>query len=667
MAEITISRFPGIAPWQEAADPGATTTADLAENVLLARGSLRPTNAHLFIAAGHSGDFVKFNGDWISGFSKPLEWRVGDKQVLFYKSGGYWRKRVGGTVVPLGITRPEAPAVSSAGEWDYQTPPTLVSQAVAGDQAALAYAEYQYFVTISKVVNSREVESKPYGPISAPAYYAPVEVPATQPGAVFDEVSGKYWDTSASAPKYFQISFPNAADDPDAKFWSVYRADDGDEPQLVASLPMTQTVYSDFVLKTARGRRMDYQRDPNGALHRFAYIVTWERVTEGVIDESGPSLPAIVEVYNPGVVVRRPASPPTGVQNWLIYRLSSVYDPTVAFQLVARVPVGTNSYEDSTPNLALGAGLTTSYETAAGDEISFLPPPVVFDGMAGPHCGMFFGWKGSTLYWSEPGVPDAWPAKFTTEAPAAIMACFSQGSQLAVLTSKGVMFGIGSSPETFFVSPGLSGDGCAGAGVADANEFGVFYAGKLGLNLVSGSQVSTLTAKDLGPQYFEDQGIDLSTAILKAYAGSVYIFHASGYYRFDVVTRQHTTHTTVVGAAYLDLAGGQLVIRVGSDLLRLYGGTDPQNMRYRTGEIVLSEPHWKYFDRFEFAGSGKIYAKIEIDGRIGTEFEIDMDATLLRDRILYVANGEYGRAAKLHIRGTGTVKEIRAFVAKVRL
>lgn len=667
MADIIISRFPGIAPYQESADPGPNTGAELAENVLLARGVLKPANAPSFLAAGHSGDFVKFDGAWVSGLTRPLLWKIGNKSALFSRGPTRWNKRIGNTTVPLGITRPAAPDISSKDSWLTHGVPVLTNDFNGPGDTWLSYGAYKYYVTVSKTSNGSEIETRPFGPLSTDPYYAPVEVPATYPGAEYDAGTDKYWDRSASVRRRHVISFQNVADDPDAKFWNIYRSDDGDTAQLVASVSISTTIYTDSVPSTSRGRRIDYQRDPNGANYRFAYVVTWERNVEGVLEESGPSEPSTIEVFNPGVLIQRPASPPTGVQNWSIYRLSSLYDPTVALQLVVRLPVATTSYIDTKPNLTLGAGLTTSYTSAAGDEISFLPPAVFFDGLAGPHAGIFFGWKGSTLYWSEPGVPDAWPAVYTTEAPAEIVACVSQGSQLVVLTKKGVMFGVGASPENFFLTPGLTGDGCGSYRVVCSSEFGIFYLGLLGINLIAGSQVSNISLTELGPTYFTDAGIDLAQSTLVEFGGALFLFHNLGVLRYDLKRKQFTTHTQVAGAAFSDLETGQLVIRVGTDLLVMNGSADALNMRYRTGEIVLSDPAWKYFDRFEFFGSGTVQVKLEIDGSVGPELDVDMDATLIRDRIVHAAYGEFGRSAKIHIRGTGTIKEIRVFVQKVRI
>lgn len=664
MADILINKFPGIAPYQIAADEGAITTATQAHNCNLYQGVVTPVTAPSFIAGGHAGDFVKFNGAWVSGLTRPVIWRYGDTDVLFYKEGNQWKKRVGNATNTLGVARPAKPGLRVLNSWVVTPNAGLEWREATELHPALEYADYTYYLTLSRYINGQEVETAPSNPMVSGPYYAAVQVPEKTEGASYDAKTDAWWDLTNSTKRYNIVSLPNVADDPTVGAWNIYRSDNGDTPQLVSKQSVSETTFSDSLPSAARGRSMYHIRGPLGGDSLFAYVVTWERVVGTQIDESGPSDPVQVGLWSPGVEISRPAAPPTGVVAWNIYRISLAQDPTVAFQLVARLDIGTASYSDTTQNAALGAAITTSYTNPQGAEIIYQPPVAVFDGMAGPHYGMMFGWKGSTLYWSVPGAPDAWPEWYSLEAFGTIQNCASDGAELFVFTTKGVQRGVGTDGDSFFLAQTLTGEGCVGYNLVDTSDSGMCYMSKTGIVALTGSGMNNISRNPLGPEYFRD--MDLSTAFLKVFQGAILLFHAGGILRFDIAANSFTTHDGVFSTGFVDREAGVLALRTGSTLVAYRGSTGPYTYTYETGDIVLRQPEWKTFQRFEFFGTGTATASVSVDGVATEDFSIDFDG-MLRDRTIHVRHGVIGRAARVKITGTGTLTEIRVSVTKNRV
>lgn len=664
MADILINKFPGIAPQQLAADEGSITTATTAHNCNLFRGVVAPLAAPSFVEGGHSGEFVRMNGAWISGLTKPVMWRFGDTDMLFYQQAGQWYKRIGNAVAPLGLARPQAPRLRALNVWSVTPTPTVTTMETSDPGLILAYADYAYFVTLSRFVNGREIETAPTNPIKAPLYYESRQVPKDTPNAVYDAATDAWWDNAGSARRYFRIALPSLNSQIGVSAWNIYRSDNGDTPRLVATVPATSGVYDDSNTSSARGRSLYHLRTDLGGDSLFAYVCTWERVVGTQITESGPSTPVQIGIWSPGVEVFQPVSPPTGAVAWNIYRISLGYDPTVSLQLVARVDIGVSSYSDSKQNAELGSAITTSYTNAQGVEIAYQPPSVAFDGMAGPHQGMMFGWKGSTLYWSAPGEPDAWPEFYTAEAFGVVKNCVSIGTELLVFTSKGVQRGVGTDGDSFFLAQFLSGEGCVGHHLVDYSDDGVFYMSNRGIVSVTAAGMTNITKDVLGPDYFDS--IDLSSAHLRVFLGAVILFHSGGAVRFDIPQNSFTTHSGVFSASFSDKENSRLVLRSGTDLVEYLGSEGTLEFDYTTGDIVLRLPEWKAFDRIEFFGKGTITASAIIDETELPSYTLDLDG-MLRDRVLLVPHGRSGRALRVRVRGTGLLYEIRVSVTKVRV
>jgi len=645
MGDIVISQFPGIAPRIRAATPGAVTYAEIAQNVDLSGETVRSLKADSFVESGHSGEIIKSDGAWVSGKENYIETRVGDFDILIWRDtvAGKYRRKILGVTRDLGLQKPATPSLEST------SLPVPIGGVIAEVPDATEFlpqgVEYIYYLTFSRIIDGEEYEGEPSLSTSVSLY------------------------PEGSATRYHSISRPTISDT-NVTTWNVYRSDNGDTARLIAQgnrlgLGEGFDTITDKLSSNARGRTIDSIRRQGIDKYRFEYVITWVRDTGGFEDESGPSDPVSAVLVSPGATITRELSPPAGVTKWNIYRISTDYDPTLSFQLVASVDISESSFEDLLDNADLGEAIPTSSTAADGTPVIVEPPELLFEGMAGPFYGTLFAWKGSRLYLSDPGKPDSWPVYYQKEAGAEIIDVVGNGSELAVITKKGVQRGVGIDPLTFYLAPGFGGEGGIRRQLTQETDFGAFYMSRNGINLIRGSSSTLVSEAKMGRDFF--QNLDMSSGHLAYHAGGIYLFHSSGVLVYLLERGEFITMGATYNASFLDRADGILYVLDGTQIKGMHQGTDDLEFIYRTGDIVLSEPDDKRFKRVYLTGDGEITEVSAIlDGVEVSSKAINLD-TNTSDRRLNLPHGKNARALQIEMRSSeGEVKEVRVEVYRER-
>jgi hypothetical protein len=641
MPNAVINRFLGIAPGQLSAAGGANTQATIAQDCRLTRGVLEPRKEFVHIEGGHRGaEFAMVNDKWVSGVSCPVVFRYKSKEVLIHKgSNGRWLKRVEDTDYDLGLPLPNKPSLSTnmiPAPGVPEAEPVTVSQIDGiqrplGDRGNIEVPVlYRYYATYSRIFEGEETEGE---------------------YSIYPPVSIKYEDD-----QLVRIKRP-ASGGYIYYRWNLYRSENGSVPRLVVSLPYAdadENPYVDDLPIYELGRYMPVRGVEDN--YRMVYVITWERdLGGGMIDESGPSMPAEINQYAIGAQVSRPLAAPTGVTGWNIYRVSIGYEPTTEFKLVARVPISELSYIDQRPSVTLGVAIPTSIENADGTVVNYEPPPEDFDGIAGPHHGMFFGWKSGALYASESGKPDAWSSFWKSECSGKIISCQS-GAELTIMTDRGVQRGIGTRPDQFYVSViGADSEAAIYRRASVQTEAGVFFLCPSGVAMVEGGHTEVISDRVLGPDYFKD----LEEPFMAYHDGELFVFHSKGAVIFDMRARQWTTSSVVAKAAWHATAKGMLGVLVGGSIRGIHSGSGVGNFIYETGDIILNTPKDKEWRRLRFFGDGEVYATAIVDGIEVTEQTLlDMSGKYIRDTELSIPNNVFGRAIRVRVIGSGAVREI---------
>jgi hypothetical protein len=642
MPVYTIRNYLGIAPREESASLSAATYATVANDVDLSSGICKPAKSDLVVETGHSGPyFTIFQGALLSGMDCPVNLFAGKKEALVFRQNSIWKKRIGSTTVSLGVPNPSKTSLTDV---SLKAPSGIYSEIQKNhpEGVYLERGEYVYHVTYSRESGGKIVEGKAGDPIAMAPYIA-------------DDM-----------PNIYHVLYRPTNVPLNATHWNVYRSFNGRPARLLASCSVhgAGDGFDHLIDNYADGfltRYLGEIGNENVEKYDLSYVITYERVTEGQIDESGPSYPARISVNNIGVRINRPAGIPTGMASWNIYRISEGYNPTRDYQLVARVPVTDSAYEDYFLNDDLGDVIPTSYVSNAGLTVQAFPPPEQFYGMAGPHNGMLIGWIGGSIYYSESGKIDYWNTLYRMEAKGEVVACVPNGSGIVVITTLGVQLITGNQPLAMMIADSLSGYGGLTKRTVASGIGGIFFLSKSGIISVgAGGSTTNLTRKTLGDDYFKNY--DYESATMEIVNERIYLSNAAGTLIYDFTNGNITTGTGIYLDLHMDRKGGRLLgLREDGHIVHVSGGNTPMQMEYQTGDLVLGNPVDKRYEQFEFFGEGSLAVKITMEGELVADRIIEMDS-MKRFRRIKVPRKYQGRSARIQMVGTGTVREIQVEV-----
>jgi hypothetical protein len=615
----TLNNFLGLAPNRTA----FSGQAFVAENVDLSGGGLTPVKAPSLIESGHSGEFIKHLGVWISGGRNYLSADIQGLDSIIYKTpAGDWKIRImGGAEADLWIPAPTGFSVTSS-ELSTPATPRLLNMGAGNIPAET----YEYFITWAVMDGDkvlRESDSSGATPITI--------------------------DT----PSKVRITRPSINNIPDTgAVWRVYRRIKG---SALASLVITKGIWDTIALDDKDlgdlGESIyPEQRSVDG--YQYKYVIVWVRNINGWITESTPSEIFSVSQSSEGTLVSRrdEDTPPQNATHWRIYRLSIGRDPTTTFQLVKELAVAETRYTDVLDNVELGEALQSSYRADNGALVSAGIPDVQFDGMAGPFNGFYVGWSGNDLYLSEPGNPSWWPGAFVVQANYKITGISQVGGNIAVVTEGGVQFGYGVSPDAFALSQAVFGIGGVNRRAISRNV----YLSHNGIYAINESGVEELT-KDFPKEYFDS----LVVTGLIYELDKIILFHEQGALMLEggqwttLAQRDHS-----FTAAYA--TGGFIYgLRDGS-ILKLFGSDESATMDYES-TVDFSEGYTKRIEAVRVRGSGDVRVElkaIEDTDQILTAGDVNLDSNYWPDKTVYTPSWLDTEAIRYRVAGKATVRGI---------
>jgi hypothetical protein len=612
--------------------PGVITYAETAKDCKLKEGNLSPINGDSDIESGHAGEIVKYQGAWLSSVESPVLYSFGNRDVLIYKDGGVWKKKVDGTAGSLGITRPAQPTLANL------SLPKCGSFTIgynANASSRLPRFDSAYYAAWIQVIEGKDVESELSEPVIADEY---LEGDAARENEVFRP-----------------INVPSGATK-----WILYRSDYGDAPRKIGegdALDVTGETIVDTLSINSRGVEVNQEVAGDGDQYVFSYLISWCRNVGGMLDESGPSDPLSITQKSVGVRITSPGGAPANATSWKIYRISQDFNPTSEYQLVAEVDIADTSYDDFIFNEGLGGVIDSYYEAADGTLVIHDEPSVVFDGICPSHYGMIFGWKDSILYSCEPGKIDVWPEFYQWDAKANIVTVARNGSELAIVTEEGLQRGIGSSPESFYIVEGGSRDRGNNRRSIVETEIGVFYLSSTGLVLANGSQSRNITREVLGDDYF--QGINLSTAFLDFHNGEVYIFHDAGVIEYDTDQNKYKVLSGIYVSSWRDLENSRLAVLDGAGMIKSLKTDSGSSVAYdyKTGKISFASTKRKKVDSFVFLGDGTVTCTIYRDGTSIATKALDLNG-LRRERRIRLPRTAVGKEFNIRLQGKAEIRGI---------
>lgn len=350
---------------------------------------------------------------------------------------------------------------------------------------------------------------------------------------------------------------------------------------------------------------------------------------------------------------------PTGNYNITLKRLyrSSTVGNQAQFQFVAEIPVAQGSYVDSKKQAELGEVLLTE---------DWVAPPAGLKGLRLMANGAAVGFKGKTLYFSEPNLPHAWPHEYPIDYDIIGIGVF--GQTVAVMTTHYPYLFQGIDPAAMASTRLQSPQGCASKrSIAETGD-GVIYASPDGLVALSANSMDVIT-KNI---YSRDQWQAFKPSSMESYLynGRVVILYqdasnARGALLMDLggqgalLTTANINAATAITAAYYDAGTDTLYLAQGGNIVRFDAGS---NLTYTWKSKVF---RLEYPSNFSFgqvrATAYPVTLKVYADGAL------KLTKTVANANQFRLPSGFRAYDWELQVEGTSIVQEVALAQSTVEL
>jgi hypothetical protein len=365
-----------------------------------------------------------------------------------------------------------------------------------------------------------------------------------------------------------------------------------------------------------------------------------------------------------------------------IYR-SNTGSNTTAFQFVKEVSLATASTTDSTTNANLAELIPSTYWIGPPNEDTSLYPNGQMKGLTAMPNGIFAGFTGKRVCFSEPYLPHAWPVAYRLTVEDDIVAIGSTGNGLFVATTGNPYFISGTDPQSMTAIRIEAAQTCLNKrSFVDMGPY-VMYASPGGLVMAAGTDVQLATGDLIDSDYWQDnfypstiQGFRLSGKYLGFYASEGnyggFIFDPRG--GKNAFTTLSLTSSTQVSGGYVDSNTNKVYLIQDDDVKQFQGGSTNQTITFKTKEFVTNKPTSMGFVKVEaeaYTGSG-ITVKVYGDGTLiynatittsGSSYSVtgssptSFSATTIPEPILRLPSGVH-KTFSVQVEGAHTINEI---------
>jgi hypothetical protein len=358
----------------------------------------------------------------------------------------------------------------------------------------------------------------------------------------------------------------------------------------------------------------------------YAYLFTYvTKFGDVLLEESQPSAPALITLAAAGGVsitgIDSPAD--TSHRNYVhkrIYRSAGN-----VFQLVAQLPMSAMDFVD-----------TLSAEEILGDVLAtadWAPPPSDLQGIVSLPSQVLVGFRDNEIWFSEPGYPHAWPAKYMQTVDSPIIAIKGFGNNVAVATQSFPYIGGGVHPDSFtfqkmpFLEPCLSKRSMA------SDERGALYASANGLVALGSDGSGLVSRESITRESFVQYAPDTFTSIV--YEGRYYGFYDSVAYGAATLVFSRDPNAPV---SVLDIAAGAVTLDQKTSRLlftdkftnKLYWfdppDTPPATMTWKSKLFMASAP--QNLGCFRIVGQ-----ELSVDENAYANYVKDYNAIVLTDNM----------------------------------
>lgn len=330
---------------------------------------------------------------------------------------------------------------------------------------------------------------------------------------------------------------------------------------LVAEVPVSQTSYSDAAADAAISGNAGaavlggIDEPPGGAVGAFGAVgvLTPKATAESRVyvytyvseygEEGPPSDPSTLIDINPSEpVLITMGGVPNGNYNITkkyLYR-TSTGTTTTDYQFVAEIPVATTTYYDYKKQAELGEVIPS---------VEWEPPPTNLKGLKVMANGIFVGFSGRDICFSEPYMPHAWSSKNFLPIDGKPVGLGAFGQSIAILTDSFPYIATGVDPASMSLVKTSFQQACISKrSIVEAGD-SVIYASPDGLAQIGLGGVSVLTSKILSQKQWQEY----NPSSIHAY------LHEGRYYAF------YTKTDNTKGMLVFNLLGSDAPFTLGSE------------------------------------------------------------------------------------------------------
>ena len=287
-----------------------------------------------------------------------------------------------------------------------------------------------------------------------------------------------------------------------------------------------------------------------------------------------------------------------------IYR-SNTGSNTTAFQFVAEVALSAATYTDSKDNSALAEVIPSTYWISPPNEVTADYPEGSLQGLTAMPNGIFAGFTGKRICFSEPYLPHAWPVAYRTTIEETIVGIKMAGQGLIVATEGTPYIVAGTDPQSMSLARVEAAQACLSKTSMVDMGSSVLYAGADGLVAVAGSQIEVVTEGLISPEQWR---ADYYPSSLRGflwegrYVGLYTSGSNYGGFIFDPRGQQQNVLTTLSQTSTTDATGGftdpddnelYLIVETSGSAFKIQkfqGNTTNKTFTWKSREYVPERP-----------------------------------------------------------------------------
>jgi hypothetical protein len=287
----------------------------------------------------------------------------------------------------------------------------------------------------------------------------------------------------------------------------------------------------------------------------------------------------------------------TNLSKKRIYR-SNTGSNTTAFQFVAEVTLATTTYADTSNNNELAEVIPSTTWIAPPDDDTTLYPDGPMKGMCALPGGVFAGFTGKRICFSEPFLPHAWPADYRIAIEEEIVA-IKVVSNGVLVTTKGVPYLVtGSGPDTMTaIRIESSHANLNKRSMVDMGPY-VIYASPDGLIAAEGTTVRNITEGIITPSQWQATYYPATiTGFMweERYVGFYSTGSGYGGFIFDPRVNDGTSFvdldaSALIRGGHTDPDDSQLYLIISNTIKKFQGSNTNLTFNWKSKEYVMTKP-----------------------------------------------------------------------------